>query len=456
MSVSVASCSASQLLNGEVIYVDDGQRIEGQLCIPEYQRPYCWQERELAALLSDIQAHLKESPKLPYYLGSLILHQQGHRLNIIDGQQRITTLAIIGFLNGQHTNSSLKYTSPGSQQQIRHNLAWLKKNQSQWVELVSSARLEFTLVITQSEDDAYRFFETQNTGGRRLSGPDIIKAHHLRAVEAVHQAHFAKRWEALGELDGVVQALLKGRYWQNIDHRVLPSHRQPKQVRDCIVSEFAEQTGKGLDVAFGRVKRIADQAGRACYEYDQQGYDVRQPLNAGVNTIAYLSYFQQLRNRYWLALQLPHLAGYVEFCRWLKQREGCGFLEDLFETCLLMYICQFGESQLEIAAKKIFRVVYSRRVSNQKTVRENSIPAFIRETPVLDWITQSYTPEQCFQLLDRFELKVDTHNINVKNSVKKRFLKAVNQQFELKLDDAELGTRFASELTEKISNMGRA
>ena len=47
----------------------------------------------------------------------------------------------------------------------------------------TARQIEFTLVITQSEDDAYQFFETQNTGGVRLSGPDIIKAHHLRAID---------------------------------------------------------------------------------------------------------------------------------------------------------------------------------------------------------------------------------------------------------------------------------
>ena len=30
----------------------------------------------------------------------------------------------------------------------------------------------------------------------------------------------------------------------------------------------------------------------------QQGYELRQPLNSGVNTIHYLSYFEQLREKY--------------------------------------------------------------------------------------------------------------------------------------------------------------
>src|SRR5690606_22833853 len=117
----------------------------------------------------------------------------------------------------------------------------------------------------------------------------IIKAHHLRAVETVYQPAFAKQWEALGPLEHMVKALLKGRYWQGVRPRNLPSHRQKKSYRDCIVNELADQTGNGPDIAFGRVLRIQGIAGEVSQHLAQQGYDMRQPLNAGVNGIRYLS-----------------------------------------------------------------------------------------------------------------------------------------------------------------------
>lgn len=470
MSVQVAICSAAQLFSGrlmpnlspegEAIIGSAGAAIVGELTIPEYQRPYCWQDTQLQSLLLDIQSHTEHHAELPYYLGSLILHQDHGRLNIIDGQQRITTLALMACLlnAGPETEPSLVnglvYEHPISQQQIKHNLKWLKRYFSLRTEscqvLIDFDRLQFTLVVTQSEDDAYRFFETQNTGGVRLGGPDIIKAHHLRAVQKLHQPQFAKQWEALGPLDSTVNALLKGRYWQGVNPRTLPSHQQKKQVRDSIVQELAQHTGIGDDVAFGRIRRNTGLAGEVTHHADQQGYDVRQPLNAGINTIRYLSYFQRLYKHYWQHPDLPHLKGYQTFVEWLKGLEGCGYLQGLYEACLMLYISQFGESQLEQAAKKLFRVVYSRRVSNQKAVRENSIPAFVSEHPVLDWVALSYTPEQCFTFLDDFKLTVDRSNLD-KNSVKRRYMDRVNEQFGLGLLPAHYEKEFATALTLKVA-----
>ena len=444
MSVTVLCCTVADLFSQSELLADKWNSINGTLAIPEYQRPYCWQEKQLQNLVLDLKEHHSKKNELPYYLGSLILHKQGLKLNIIDGQQRITTLAILNFLSKQFKDLPLRFESPLSQQQIRHNLAWLKTRQDTWLDLIDFNKLQLTLVVTQSEDDAYRFFETQNTGGVRLLGPDIIKAHHLRDIDRAQQGHYAKQWESLGDLNPVVLALLKGRYWQQLNFKEMPSHKEPKLVRECIVDEFAEATGNGSDIAFSRIQRVNHTVQANYQEYTQQCYDMRQPLNSGINCISYLRYFQQLRQHYWLELDLSDETGYTEFCKWVQHLKGCSYLQNLYETCLLMYISQFGEYELEVAAKKLFRVVYSKRVSNQKSVREKSIPSFLCETPVLDWIAQSYTPQQCFNYLDSFEFVVETSNLDEENSVKKRFIRAVNQKFELELKDCEFKTKLAN------------
>lgn len=467
MTVQVATCSAAQLFSeclhpepsssANAIVTSDNETVAGALTIPEYQRPYCWQDKQLDGLLQDIESHTQRNAELPYYLGSLILHQEGGKLNIIDGQQRITTLALMGCLLESDPSSigGLVYEHPISQQQIKHNLKWLSDRLDRVRDGIDFHRLQFTLVITQSEDDAYRFFETQNTGGVRLGGPDIIKAHHLRAIDNKSlQPQFARQWEAMGKLDSTVSALLKGRFWQGVKPRVLPPHNQKKMIRDCIVDELAQATGEGDDIAYGRIRRQIGLAGEISQQTDQQGYEVRQPLNAGINSIRYLAYFQGLHQRYWQQPDLPHLPGYQQFVQWLQDLDGCGYLEKLYEACLLLYISQFGENQLELAARKLFRVVYSRRVSNQKSVRENSIPSFIRDYPVLDWIAASYTPAQCFAFLDVFELTVDPSNLGT-NSVKQRFVEAVSEQFGLGLNAGEYEKGFAPALNRKIVGVQR-
>ncbi|CAH7455091.1 conserved hypothetical protein [Vibrio chagasii] len=466
MAVVVASCTLDKLFSGVSILACDGKvekNVHGMLAIPEYQRPYRWNEAQITRLLNDFKLHQQElvgkpeAEHCPFYLGSVILHQHDDKLNIIDGQQRLTTMALISHLANKHSDLELVYESPESQQQIKHNLGWLYKHEAS-LAYIDFAQINITLVVTDSEDEAYRFFETQNTGGVRLAGPDIIKAHHLRAIDEKDKSAvntFATRWETLGDLNPVVDILLRGRYWQYLHFRDYPLHNQTQQVRNSIVTELAEQTGKGDDIAFGRIARTYMPYGGESLAQPQVGYELRQPLNSGANTIHYLQYFEQLRQTYLLNnVAQAELAGFFEFYQKLVCKlEGCGYLKQLYDACLLLYISQHGQQSLEVAAKKLFRVVYSRRVENQKAVKEKSVPAFVKETPVLDWIAMSYTPEQCFAQLDGFKLSVDKSGFD-KNSVKKRFVEKVSQYFGLDIDKQDYVNQFGPAFSQHTSALG--
>lgn len=481
MSVVVASCTLAEIFNQQAFIASDGSQISGALTIPEYQRPYRWSKVQIKKLLSDYQLYLNDVAQSDieygYYLGSVILHQSAENgcLNIIDGQQRLTTLALIAFVQslakteeGQSPfELQLSYDSPESQKQIMHNLAWLQGNGANEIAAFDASKINLTLVVTRTEDDAYRFFETQNTGGVRLSGPDIIKAHHLRAIDRNKQNDFASKWEALGDLNPVVSTLVKGRYWQKLYNRNVPSHRQPHLVRSAVVSELGESTGKGCDIAYGRFERAYLSDGCQIDKQAQQGYELRQPLNSGINTIHYLTYFEGLRHKYLSGNQkqtqsdqpISHFFSFYQ--NLVCQLDGCSFLKGLYDTALLIYISQFGEQQLDIAAKKLFRVIYSPRVSNQKAVRENSISAFVRDNPVLDWITASYTPSMCFEYLDRFSFKTDSANLAAdKNSVKKRFIFKVLKHFKIEVDSnlspQDLANEYTAQLDGSILPLGSA
>lgn len=489
MSVAVASCTLAEIFNQQTIKASDGSQIAGALTIPEYQRPYRWGDEQIKKLLSDYQLYLDDitqsDAQYGYYLGSVILHQSAENgcLNIIDGQQRLTTLALIAFVQSlakidseqsskEHSpfELQLSYDSPESQQQIMQNLAWLQNNAASQIAAFDAAKINLTLVVTRSEDDAYRFFETQNTGGVRLGGPDIIKAHHLRAIDRNKQNDFARKWEALGDLNPAVGALVKGRYWQKLNNRNVPSHRQPHLVRSAIVSELGESTGKGHDIAYGRLERVYLSDGGQIDKQAQQGYELRQPLNSGINTIHYLTYFEGLRHKYLSGNNkrtnsaqsdqpIDHFFSFYQ--NLICELDGCSFLKGLYDTALLIYISQFGEQQLEIAAKKLFRVIYSPRASNQKAVRESSISAFVRDYPVLDWIDASYTPSMCFDYLDRFSFKTDPANLAAdKNSVKKRFIVKVLKHFEIELEPdlsaQALANEYAAQLDDIILSLNSA
>jgi len=70
--------------------------------IPAYQRPYAWTEEEAGELLSDLLSFLEDSSNSipesnPYFLGSIVLikNESTPEADVIDGQQRLTTLTIL-------------------------------------------------------------------------------------------------------------------------------------------------------------------------------------------------------------------------------------------------------------------------------------------------------------------------------------------------------------------------
>lgn len=67
--------------------------------IPDYQRPYAWTKKETSELLNDIWEAATKKPKSPYFLGSIVLSKEEKEgqsySDVIDGQQRLTTLTIL-------------------------------------------------------------------------------------------------------------------------------------------------------------------------------------------------------------------------------------------------------------------------------------------------------------------------------------------------------------------------
>src|SRR4051812_9773821 len=65
--------------------------VEGRFYVPAYQRGYRWGEAEVTNLLDDIW----ESRGRPYYLQPIVVKKKGDEWELIDGQQRLTTLFLI-------------------------------------------------------------------------------------------------------------------------------------------------------------------------------------------------------------------------------------------------------------------------------------------------------------------------------------------------------------------------
>jgi len=413
----VCTTSAAALLSGAAIATSDGTLIEGALYLPEYQRPYRWAEKQLEGLLDDLRTFFSAEikPEHDYYLGSVILHQQTcdgtRRLNIIDGQQRLTTLALLAHcLKMSQYVPGLLYAAPESQARIRANLDLLAKRDLP--STIDFERINVTLVITRSEDDAYRFFETQNTGGVRLGGTDIIKAHHLRAVPPSRQDEYATVWEDMGNLSPLVDAIMKNRRWHGLRFTPLASYSERIKVRDEIVEELATTTGKArIDHAY-RPVRFTHGADGWSQHLAAGGYAMRQPLNAGINTIHFLRYFHTLRRQLLVDRSDPDLARFhAAYDALIVQADGSAYLRKLYDATLLLYTSQFGIKQLFEASLWLFRAVYSPRLGNENVVRESTVQKFAKDSQLLDWIVGSHSHDELMAFLRSYPCKVDPSNL---------------------------------------------
>lgn len=239
---------------------------EDSLTIPEYQRPYKWNQQNIASLFNDIKT---QSDKPAYRLGTIVLHSSENDegkivLNIVDGQQRtltlmLTVMAIIKYYNLDDSSQ------PESEQTIREVLGNLTQsvpklaehqkfasdisvynlhtNFQEILRVISRGELsidhidfllhkcQVVIFILEDESKAFQFFDSQNSRGKELYPHDLLKAFHLREFSAYDEqlnpnikAQTVAHWEGLADEDLhrlFGQHLFRIKHW--IDHK--PAHK---------------------------------------------------------------------------------------------------------------------------------------------------------------------------------------------------------------------------------------
>ena len=69
---------------------------KNKFLIPMYQRNYVWSEDECEQLWEDVYNFFENKEEdEEYFLGSVVIYKENGRQNIIDGQQRTTTLNLL-------------------------------------------------------------------------------------------------------------------------------------------------------------------------------------------------------------------------------------------------------------------------------------------------------------------------------------------------------------------------
>lgn len=182
-----------------------------QLNIPNYQRPYKWTRKNVSDLFDDIDTAIKDSRRpdyidFKYRVGSVILHNNNGRYDIVDGQQRLITLSLIKHaLDSQYTNELLKHRFKDniSASNIFDNNSFIREWLSMHNEQIDDYRYAFdklleVVVLEVTEiSEAFQLFDSQNTRGRELDPHDLLKAYHLREMSdyPFEKLNLIKSWE---------------------------------------------------------------------------------------------------------------------------------------------------------------------------------------------------------------------------------------------------------------------
>ena len=371
------------LLRGMISEVNGDKPLENiELVIPNYQRPYKWTAKNAIQLLDDI-IEAKNDNKEVYRVGTLILHHDTKNgfYNIVDGQQRVTTFALllsalleenIKFLDNQVTDN------PFTRQNVANNYRAFVRRRNAMIDThtkdsTSEAKeeelrndrnvkdlreyiknqCELIVVITNDISEAFQFFDSQNARGKKLYPHDLLKAYHLREMSDVgveETERIVKRWENekqneladfFGEYLFRVREWLRGNYaWElnehNFDKFKGVSKRDNTPYAQFFKGAFAyaDMVNKSAMPFVSGMRNLNPfqldapiVAGKPFFDYTHHYFEILKDIQ---NNEKYVGYFVN-GNEIVMTLDLP------------KYRNGVGnrITRKLFDLAALLYVDRF-------------------------------------------------------------------------------------------------------------------
>ena len=201
--------------------------------VPIYQRNYAWSETQIEQLIEDIESSIDDFNK-NYFLGNLIVNQMDNNVyEVIDGQQRLTTLYLIEKYLGivfvkealrfearEKSNRTLSYVSDSSNQELIEELSspeilngfqivdnYFKNKNIDKGRFTQKLKRVFLIRVQVPQNiDLNHYFEIMNTRGEQLELHEIAKAKLLEVLESDHDKDVAALiWEKCSDMNSYVQ-----------------------------------------------------------------------------------------------------------------------------------------------------------------------------------------------------------------------------------------------------------
>lgn len=368
-------CGVKIMENKKLSLVSCSEVFLLKLSIPIYQRPYKWSANSASLLFNDIYNSYKDK-KDEYRIGSIILHKnKNDEYDIVDGQQRLTTLAILLYCFEKLGKNSCKCDllekkfNNLSNNAIIENYKILNKHCKDIKEELDSfisyllEKCTFVQIVVEKQQEAFQFFDSQNSRGKPLAPHDLLKSYHLREMndETTIKIELIERWELLN------QNALASFFERNL----YPLVRWYKNKSGLYYSEKRIKTFKGIKKSNNFHHAIYHKASCLFVEKanmlfdlfddkDISKFQLTQPLIAGRNFFEYVLYYFDLYKKLLEKINLKY--AFIK-----KSGAGNTYIKTLFVNAVIFFVDRFNEEALTDAKLDFFaRWAYSLRLVMQR------------------------------------------------------------------------------------------
>ena len=388
-----------------------------KLSIPDYQRPYKWTVKNVQQLIDDLLTHFRDSKV--YRIGTIVLYKNDGKSEIVDGQQRLTTLSLLLHKLGRNDILFLqeKLSHSISKFNIIENYKFINSyNFPLGFEEYILETCEMVRIKLDDLDEAFQFFDSQNSRGKPLESYDLLKAYHLREMknkpkEIVH--HCVERWEKsalsqeINNLDKIINYILfRLRRWHYQESGEVFTSDELETFKG--VSESA--TYPYLSPLFSTkvVEKLAQQNPMFYHpRFVKTNFQTIQTLINGEQFFDYVQYYAESYEKLFkegiglvdkvtkingkdLGKGVNTFLNNQDYC----YRVGDKYLKNLFECIVLFYFDKFGEIYLDEFINKAFLWVYRIRFEYQRITFKTIEDEAHSKNGLFNHIEKSSTPIQ--------------------------------------------------------------
>ena len=376
-----------------------GEVLQDALTIPIYQRPYRWSEKHVSQLIHDIIHHQDKSS---YRLGTIVVHEdEDSKLSIVDGQQRLLTLALMVVAlqkilpdsdvfkdSKSHTSflQSLTISNVTSITNLKHNSVIIKQrleslkndtdNHAVLEKLAHYLLNHCTVVFITLTDlsEAFQFFDSQNARGKPLEPYDLLKAYHLREMKhesSLIQTSIIQSWEEHAKAEGSLKEIFddflfrikkwlkheQGRYFSkddidlfkglNPDEKDLPPYFSLYKISHHLTDNYNQEGMRKID-----------------NQHLNYPFAINQIVLNGRRFFESVDHYIKVLKVLESHCELQHIFKLIGDTDG-KNRKGDQYTLNLFKCVLMFYFDKFGDYQLKQAGDLCFLWAYRLRLDKQ-------------------------------------------------------------------------------------------